>query len=185
MRLRVRLAHSISARSWASEASRTMSITNPIHERTGSGGPGALAQQLQALALILAQCLAQLRYVLLARGRDLRLDFHARGLARGERFQPHPQRIGSQPGGAVDGALQTWILRSSRPRPRSSPHARAGRASGRGAWGRSPTRGPDEHPAEHPGRSHGRDAPAQDQGSRPSAARIPASRSGRRRRPHR
>ncbi len=110
MRLRVRLAHSISARSWASEASRTMSITNPIHERTGSGGPGALTQQLQALALILAQRLAQLRHVLLARGRDLRLDFHARGLARGERFQPHPQRLGGQLGGAVDGALQARVL---------------------------------------------------------------------------
>ena len=72
--------------------------------------PRALTQQLQALALILEQRLAQLRHVLLARGRHLRLDFHARGLARGKRFQPHPQRLGSQLGGAVDGALQARVL---------------------------------------------------------------------------
>ena len=87
-----------------------MSITSPIHERTGSGGPELWRSSSRHSRSYWRSAWQQLRRVLLARRRDLRLDFHARGLARGERFEPHPQRLGSQLGGAVHGAVLARVL---------------------------------------------------------------------------
>ncbi len=97
-------------RSWASEASRTISITRPIHERTGSGGPELLRSSSRALELVLAQREQQVGRVLLARRRDLRLDLRARGLAGGEGGEPQPQSLGSELGGVVHGAVLARVL---------------------------------------------------------------------------
>ncbi len=186
IRRRVRLAHSTS-RAQLGVGGVAHDLHHQPHPRAHrQRRAGALTQQLQALALVLAQREQQLGRVLLARRRDLRLNLCARGLAGGERFQPQPQRLGGEVGGAVDGAVLARVLGVALDRARDQTRPLELVEHPVEALGVDRPRRPQARArGGRPGRSRDRDAPARGRGSPPSGARTRASTCGRRLPPRR